>query len=69
MLSWAFPVVTTVWGLQPVVWVVTVSGALSWPPEAQEQGLGKSPCSWGKQWGQIWFDLSVVLAVSTLCPC
>lgn len=32
MLSWAFPVVTTVWGLQPVVWVVMVSGALSRPP-------------------------------------
>lgn len=37
MLRWAFPVVTTAWGLQPVVWVVMVSGALSQLPEAQQQ--------------------------------
>lgn len=37
MLSWAFPVVTTVWGLQPVVWVVMVSSALTQLPKAQQQ--------------------------------
>lgn len=68
MLSWAFPVVSTVWGLQPVVWVVTVSGALSQSPrhssrlpKSQEEPLflGQTP------WEDL--DFSVVLAMSTLC--
>lgn len=67
MISWAFPVVTTVWGLKPVVWVVTVNGHgplrhSSKLPKSQEEPVLLGEVSWE---GPVW--LLRVLAMSTLC--
>lgn len=66
MLSWTFPVVTTVWGLQPVVWVVTVSGhgplRHSRLPKSQEEPVFLGEVSWEGLVSLLW-----VLAMSTLC--